>query len=138
MIEVLFAAGVLGLCLVSLTIAITSSVKNTRFSKNSALANKYVQEGIELARRERDRADNWIDFRNNFDGDWCLNNNLDWSQCDCSAANPPSNVGIFFRCLNFIDEGDSEKRKIIVDVSWQEGGRSHKVESITFLTKWND
>ena len=133
-IEVLFAVGVISICLVALMAAITSAVNNARFAKNSGLANKYAQEAVEVARRLRDR-NSWSDFTSNFNGNMCFDSEASEPNglCDTSCAKIDN---IFTRCINF--NNNSEKMTITVNVSWDEGGRSHQIQTVTFLTKWNN
>lgn len=133
LVEVLFALGVVSVCLVALVISIVSAVRNARFAKNSALANQYAQEGIEAARRARDASPTWNDFITNpdYSGSRGLDSDLNWAACPVSAAN----VDIFIRCVEFVNTVDSST--ITARVSWSEGGRDHFVEAVTFLTKWS-
>ena len=129
LVEVLFAVGVVGLCLVALIAAVVAAVRNARFAKNSALAAQYAQEGIEVARQARDEANSWDEFTSNFSGSKGLDSNLNWNGCD------NANVGIFTRCVDFVNNGD--RSTVTVTVSWDESGRHHETQAVTFLTKWS-
>jgi len=130
LMEVLLAIGIISLCLVALTIAVVSAVRNARFATNYTLAKKYVQEGIEMARKERDR-NSWADFTSNFSGEKGLDQDLEWNGCDSN------NIGSFTRCLTFDSSDDSgEIATVSAAVSWSERSRDHTVEAVTFLTKW--
>lgn len=132
LVEVLFALGVVSVCLVALVIAIVTAVRNARFAKNSSLASQYAQEGTEAARRERDTSATWSDFISSFNSDRGLDSGLNWAGCGSA------NVGIFERCVNFDNTDPSGEISIVtVTVSWSEGGRDHSVEAVTRLTKWN-
>ncbi len=119
LIEVVFAIGVLSLCLVALVSIIVRAIGNASFSKHSALAVHYSQEGLEQARARRDRND-WDTFKGTSDG--------------CEA------IDIFQRCFTYTiadDAVDDNKVHVLVEVNWQESGRTHSVSSETFFTKWN-
>ncbi|MCM8787807.1 MAG: hypothetical protein NC935_07160 [Candidatus Omnitrophica bacterium] len=118
LIEVLFSVGVISVCLVGLTIATTTALRNNRLSKEYTLANKYAEEGLEIVRQQRDQALNWEQFLTIND------------RCDSIDA-------LFQRCFQYQTEEFGSRRKITVIVSWQEGGRTHMVEAVTFLTKWS-
>jgi Tfp pilus assembly protein PilV len=113
LIEVLFALGVVGLCLVALVSVTVSAIRNASFANDSSLAVQLAQEGLETARRQRDRL-TWEDFK--AEGD------------ECSDVGPDSR---FERCITYTDEGED---KVVVDVTvaWED----HSVEAQTFLTKW--
>lgn len=133
-VEVLFAIGVVAMCLIALTAVSSTAINNGIYAKNAQLANRYAQEGLEIARRERDRADGWQDFYNSFNNDWCLSSAYLWTNCNC--FNPSPNVGIFFRCLTFVND-TAERKSITAQVSWTDGNKTHEVEATTFLTKWS-
>lgn len=129
LVEVLFAMGVVAVCLVALVIAVIAGIRNVNFAKQSALASQYTGEALEVARKERDNALSWVEFTTDFSGDKGLDNNLAWGGC---PATP--NVGIFIRCVNFNNSGD--KSTVTATVSWEEAGRTHTTQAVTFLTKW--
>jgi len=129
LVEVLFAMGIVAVCLVALIIAVVASIRNVNFAKESALASQYTREALEVARKERDNTNSWDDFTTDFSGNRGLNINLAWGVC---PATP--NVGIFIRCVNFNNSGD--KSTVTATVSWIESGRTHTSQAVTFLTKW--
>ena len=135
-LETLVAIAVTSLVLVGLLAVISRGIKNTDIASQLSLASSYTEEGLEMARRERDGADTWNEFKTDFDGDKCLDSKLRWDDCDCSVTSSPNIGTTFFRCLNFKADGD-DKRKVTATVFWEEGGRSHQVQAITFLTKWS-
>lgn len=126
--EVLLAMGIVVLVLVSLSSAAIVSLKNSSFSQNTVLANKYALEAIETARKERDRQ-SWSSFTANFSGNKGLNSALVWN--GCSSAN----IGIFTRCVNF--SNNNELSTVTATVSWQEAGQTHSSQAVTVLSKWN-
>lgn len=123
-IESLFAISVISLCFVSLAVAMVVGLRNTKFARNAAEANQYAQEGLELARQERDNSlTNWLTFKN-------------WTPI-CTPVNN------FTRCITNNDPSplpglpvDPDKRLITVIVSWTEGSKTYQVKAETFLTKW--
>jgi len=129
-VEVLFAIGVVSICLLALIVVITAAVSNTRFSKSYNLATKYANEGVEMARKERDR-NNWTDFIAAYQNDVGLDDSLTWG--DCGSANVDS---IYERCINFFQAG--EVVTVTATVSWTDSGKDHSVVATTVLSKWNN
>lgn len=59
--EVVFALAVAALVLVGMVSIAATSVRNSSFARNNALATRYVQETSEWLREQRDNS-TWIDF----------------------------------------------------------------------------
>ena len=128
-LEILLAIGITAMVLVGLLAAVVRATKNTDNANQISLASSYAEEGIEMARKERDRADTWGEFTSRFSGPKGLESDLSWNGC----TSP--NIGAFTRCVDFDNSGD--KSVVTATVSWEESGRSQQVEAVTFLTKWS-
>lgn len=136
-VEVLFAVGIVAMCLIALTSISSTAINNGIYAKNAQLANRYAQEGLEVARRLRDRSAGWNSFYTTYTNDRCLAGDNSFSSCNCSVSNPASNIdNFFFRCLTFTND-TAERKKITAKVSWADGSNRHTVEAVTFLTKWS-
>lgn len=120
LVEVMIALGAAILIITSLVAGVATAVRNTRFSKNQALATKYAQEGMEEVRIYRDQND-WDTFKSELNCE---------DPPDLETLPPPFN-----RVIDCHLE-EEEKMKVAVTVSWTEGRRTHKSELTTYLTKW--
>ncbi|MCM8787834.1 MAG: hypothetical protein NC935_07300 [Candidatus Omnitrophica bacterium] len=125
LIEVLFSLGVIVVCLSALTAAVTLAIRNTRLSKEYSLATKYAEEGIEEVRIRRDQAESWSYFLTTYT---CGGT----SSCETCEEER----GIFRRCFTYELNGDGSRLKVIVSVDWSEGGKNHRLETTTFLSRW--
>ncbi|MBL7158914.1 type II secretion system protein [Candidatus Microgenomates bacterium] len=123
LVEMVVTLAVAVMVISSLVVGVTVSIKNTRFAKNQSLATKYAQEAMEQVRLDRDQ-DGWIAF---------------WTKVS-SIETPGIPNTIFSKQIEYIDESDPDgannRAKIIVTVSWTEGGREHRSKLTTYLTKW--
>lgn len=132
MVEVLITLTIVTLCFVALVVVVVIAVRNARFANNSALANRYAQEGIEVVRLLRDQQ-GWP-YIAGLSGDQGLDKNLNLSS-GCGSANID---GFFTRCINFAPSGSPvDTSEVTVTVLWAESRRSHSVVTVTRLTKWN-
>ena len=130
MFEVIFAIAVAALILVGITSLAATSVKNSSFSTNNAVATKYAQEAVEWLREERDN--NWNTFAANATGTEI-----------CLGSSPPSwggsckipNAGLERKVtLTTIPSGAIEA---VVVVSWVDNQGVHSARSVTRFTNWN-
>lgn len=134
--EVVFAIGISALVIITVVVLAANSVANSTFSKNKALAGRFVQEATELLRGERDA--DWDNFYSDAaTGTWCLPSS-EWSSAlprscgdnDTLSANP-----IFKREIEFV-RVDSGNVKTTIRVFWQDGRGLHEVSSVTNFTDW--
>ncbi len=116
LVEVLLASGVTVILLVSMIAVVTRSIADSQFSKNKTKAARYVEEGLELARFQRDEA-NWDDF----------------SSVTASPLPSP-----FTRTISVTDEStdEVERKKIEVLVDWSDGKGDHQSKGVGYLMKW--
>lgn len=140
LLEALIAMGIAVVVITGITIAISSSLQNTSFSKNQQLAASYAQEAIEIARQLRD--DSYDEFSTK-SGLWCLRKGSTTFE-QCSPTLPP-NVDAFLRTVNFLPnncEGvSSNLTGVEATVRWESskctdpGNRlCHKSEIVTCLS----
>lgn len=136
LIEVLLATSVTTLLLVVLLAVITKAIHNSQFSKNKAIASKYVEEGLEVARKTRDRAQTWEDFYENFAaGTYVLPQDGVFILSSCTDQTTANIEDLFTRCAVFKDDGDN-KKQIEIIVYWTDGSGAHVTKSQTYLTNW--
>lgn len=139
--EVVVAIGVAALVLVAAVSLSTTSLRNTDFSKNNALATKYAQEGSEYIRQQRDT--DWTSFVSNWTGGAKnLGNNFTTStsaidsvfsrqvsKTVCSFYNGTTTSASACSSSNIVD--------VYVTVTWTDGSGSHDVNDVTTLSRWN-
>ncbi len=134
--EVVFAIGVSALIIITITVLAADSISNSTFSKNKALAGRFVGETVEWLRGQRDA--DWDTFYSySATNTWCLPS-LDWASAKvgaCGDSDTISSNSNFKRELNFIgiDSGNVESK---VRVYWQDGKGLHEVSTVTNFTDW--
>lgn len=67
LIEAVLALGVIGVILTALVTALVSSVNSSNYTKDQSVATGYAQEGLEIARNDKD-----VDFSILQNGTYCL------------------------------------------------------------------
>lgn len=126
LVETIIALAVASLIIGSLVVGVVISVKNTRFAKNQSLATKFAQEGMEEVRLYRDQ-NGWDAF---------------WSNKVGLGNEGPTGIGetIFEKEIKYQDvsepEGEGNRAKVTVTVSWTEGANEHQSKLSTYLAKW--
>lgn len=70
LIEILLAFSVAILVLGAIVVGVTTSLRNTQYTKNQGLANSYAQEGMAIIRQIRNSR--WSDFENYTAAKYCL------------------------------------------------------------------
>lgn len=133
-VEVVIAVGIVALVLVALVTAVTVSIRNSTFSKNKSIANKYVSEGIEAVRSIRDA--DWTTL-NNESGqiNGLLNSSGVWSFS--SASDIPASG--YTRTVNVAcNSVPGDSCNVTVTVSWISGTQTHSSSASTTYTKWSN
>ena len=141
--ETVVAVGIISLILVAVVSLATSSVRDSSFARNDALATKYAQEGVEWLREQRDAS--WSTFVANT-ANTCLGT-LVWG-AGCTITGTIFQRSISFNCLEY-DSGpppttmglscsDPQVNMVdtIVEVGWTDSQGTHNVRSVSTLTKW--
>jgi len=131
--EVLLALAVITLTVVGIASLSTYAVSNTTYSRNKNQATRYVQEGIEWVRSERDN--NITDFLSKASGTWCLSS-LGWgSHSICNSSQLI--VGTqFTRNLIFSTVIGKPVIQAEVKVSWNDSKSTREVSSTTYFSDW--
>lgn len=143
--EVIIAIGITAIVLVGAISLSTASVRNSGFARNDSVATKYAQQGSEWLREQRDA--DWTIFIGNT-GNTCLGT-LSWG-AGCAIPGTTFNRNISFRCYRF-DPGPPptttgpmgcggagvNQAESTVSVSWTDSQGTHKVDSVTTLTRWH-
>jgi type II secretory pathway pseudopilin PulG len=143
-LEVIIVVAVVILMVSGLVVGTVTSLKTTNFASSKSQATKYAQEGIELARRERDAS--WYEFYSQRDKTFCVNQSgtfLSESLCSSSLNRlDGASPGIFTRIVQYTwngspgQPGEAPRMEVTVTVSWEDGSGSHKSQLSTFFTQW--
>lgn len=147
--EVLFSIAIAAMLLTGVVSLATTSVRNSTVSRDTSLANKYVEEAAEWLREERDKG--WNSFRGRAatSSVWCLKA-LSWSSPSFSSACGSGDflpATILIRSVTFtcfatnppsINCGDTSVNNIDtkVTVAWTDSAGVHETNMVTRLTNW--
>jgi Tfp pilus assembly protein PilW len=136
--ELVVAIAVSALIVVAMVSLAATSIKNSTYSKNRALASTYAQQATEWLRGERDADYNiFISKVENIgtENEMCLNN-LIWMDSPI-ACNGTIEGTPFERYVVFGLTSDSE---VVVTadvvVSWTDSGGLHEVKNATNFSNW--
>lgn len=151
MIEMVVATGMVALVLVAIVSGIALSIRNSRFSKNKALATRYAHEAVEKFRNYRDEV-GWQPFIEEVLGgltevDFCL------PTMPASAAEVANFTGVcgsekiantlgsteFVRGAHVTVQNQSNPNDTVemtVTVTWVEGSKVHSSELVSRLNSW--
>ncbi|OGM28436.1 hypothetical protein A2962_04745 [Candidatus Woesebacteria bacterium RIFCSPLOWO2_01_FULL_39_61] len=141
--EVLFSVAIASILLIGVVSLAATSVRNTSFSLNNALATEFAQEGSEWIRQYRDA--DWDEFKSHSSGgagsNWCINS-LPYPP---PAWGLPSSCGtatitgtIFTRDINLTDDAiNAGLVEVTISVNWTDSQGVHTVRSISKLADWN-
>ncbi len=134
-VEIIIIVALVIVVIAALVASGTFSLRLTSYNKLRNQAIKYVQEGIELARKERD--DSWgtlVSMAQPSPRRWCVDKSRTWSQAssDCSI-----NIdNIFSRSIQLSYDPLTQRVIVLVSVSWKEGSEMRTSKAETILTKW--
>ncbi len=132
LVEAVVTLGVVILLVSGLVVGSTLSLGRADNSKSRSLATTYAQEGLELARKERDAG--WSQFVSVRSGRFCVD---EGAIVDGTTPCPLVN-GAFYRELVFTPgtEVPVETMSITSTVSWYQGNQEVFVTLETQLTDW--
>lgn len=118
-VEVLVALGVAAIVVTAVTVAISTSLNNTQFTKDQNLALGYAQEGIEVMRQKRDS--DYGTFRSIASNTYCLAKGSTTLAAGATCTTTP-NVDNYIRTVavtqNTTCGGVANLTKIEVKVTW--------------------
>jgi type II secretory pathway pseudopilin PulG len=147
LIEMVVAVGMVSLVLVAIVAGIAISIRNSRFSKNKALATRFAQEGIEKFRFYRDEF-GWIPFFETINGqsvggyvEYCFDDfptgleDISDSLGNCTTETISGTEYTRYAQVN-VTTLPSDFVDILVGVTWIEGAAPHSVELTTRLNDW--
>lgn len=147
MLEVLVALGSAVIIITSITVAVITSLNNTKFGEKQNAATQYAQEGLDIARTLRDR--DYLSFAD-LGTEYCLGDddtlkNIDEESCE----GRPNLGGDFIRTLQFNHDNnscDAQNQNLTLTevtsrVSWTDGkcGASEPYcHNVTLVTCFSD
>jgi type II secretory pathway pseudopilin PulG len=132
-IETIIIVSIVAIVITALVSASTASLKVTGFTSLKSQATKYAQEGIELARQERDAS--WSVFYNRSQPTrtWCLDKAGVWSQ---QSPCPVNIDNTFTRSIQLSYDGVNQRIEARVIVTWRDGAEIRSSKITTFFTNW--
>lgn len=138
LIEAILALAIIVIIMTALVAALISSVSSTNFSKNQSLATNYAQDGLEVARGQKDSDFNTF---STFDGLYCLSDNQVLEQTDepvtdvsdCSQNISNGNANYFTRTI-YINPRGKDERSAPKDMCSQSAGSIFVASTVS----WSD
>jgi Tfp pilus assembly protein PilV len=134
--EVVFALGVIGIVMVGIVALATTSIRNASFSRNQSVATRYMQEGVEWLREQRDL--DWDTFRSYAGNTWCLNGSPLASWGAAGGCGGGTISGTIFTREVALSQISVTPPIIEADVTvvWQDAQGLHDARTVTRLTSW--
>ncbi len=143
LVEMVVAVGMVSLVLVAIVSGIAISIRNSRFSKNKALATRFAQEGVEKFRFYRDEFgwEPFFDVMQSGGIDYCFANfpaSLETiSDFEGSCTTETINGTEYIRYAQVsVTTIPSDWVDVVIGVSWYEGAAPHSVELSTRFNDW--
>ena len=139
LVETLVAIALASVVLTAVVGMVVSAVATSTLSKSRTTATRLSEEGIEVARKTRDRTD-WDSFYNTY-----VNSNI-WKVdqvagdiiLNTSGSSLPTLP--FTRTVEFSNAsnpvGSRDRVQVISKVTWNDKGKLQEVKLVSFLTKW--
>jgi type II secretory pathway pseudopilin PulG len=147
LVEVVVALGVVILLVTGLITGTVFSLKASQNSRARSLATKYVQEAIEIARKDREIS--WYNFTS-LSGDYCMpENSISFleapvhsgtcNQSDYIKLDSPQIV--FIRTVKFdsiaaVPSVNPDLIRVTATVTWKEGDTTRTSQATTDFTNW--
>ena len=127
LVESVVTLGVVILLVTGLVVGTTSALKYAQSSRARSTATQYASEGLEFARRERDRG--WSSFAR--DGSFCV---------DATGSIPSDPCALlenkYSRTVTYVYDEVVDSVTITSTVSWAEGAEIKEIPLQTTLTNW--
>ncbi len=146
MVEMVVAIGMVALVLVAIVSGISLSVRNSRFSKNKALATRYAQEAVESFRSYRDEV-GWDPFLDEVlsggeSSTYCLPTipgsivDIAGSLGMCSGEKIVNTAGDTEFVREVVVTDNTGMVEIEAEISWTEGSKTHNSTLISRFNEW--
>ena len=144
LVEMVVAVGMVSLVLVAIVSGIAISIRNSRFSKNKALATRFAQEGVEKFRFYRDEYgwEPFLSVMQDGDADYCFADfpasleTISIHEGSCTADDTISGTEYARYATVTVTTIPSIWVDVVIGVSWYEGAVPHSVELPTRFNDW--
>ena len=136
--EVVIALAISTIIIVTLVSLVSSSIRNSTFSRNKTLASRHAQEATEWLRGQRDT--DIETFRTNvLTIIWCMKD-LAWTISGPCAAGDKIPGTSFSREISFTSSSVSGKvvMEANIRVFWEDSQGDHEVTSATSFSDWRE
>jgi type II secretory pathway pseudopilin PulG len=131
LVEVVIVVGIVLIMISVLVSGTVVSLKSSNFSTQKSQSIKFAQEGIELARLERDKS--WSSFYDKRSIVWCVDQSNVWS---AGPGCTPNINGTFIRSIALEWNTSGQYMDVISTVAWRDGNDYRQSELKTNLTEW--
>lgn len=149
LVETLVAIALASVVLTAVVGMVVSAVSTSTLSKSRTTATRLAEEGVEIARKTRDRTD-WQTFFNTYIGTstWQVDPGFNLTNGTGLSVSP------FQRSIRLTDASNQtcgssqgqysgalvnscvDRVQVVTRVTWQDKGKTQQVELVTYLTKW--
>lgn len=130
--EILFAFVIMSLIVVAIVGLATISIRNSSYSRNRTLAEKYATEAVDWLRQERDGG--WTQFADRaLSGKYCLVG-LNWNISRSCEENESIAGTVLYRTVELL--GLDNKIEAEVVVSWNDAKGLHEIKLSTLFSNW--
>lgn len=135
LVEVIFAVSIAALILIGIVTVVASGVRNTSFSRNKALATRYVQEASEYLREQRDSDwDTFIPYASP-SATYCLSSlSSGLTAGECSSGDEVSDTPFSREVV--LSASSSAVVHVVISVEWSDAQGLHEVRSVARYTDW--
>lgn len=133
-VEVVVVVSIVVIVVTALVSGSIASLRVIGYNSSKSQATKYAQEGLELARKERDSS--WNVFYNKSVPSpqvWCIDKIGTWTQ---QSVCPVNIDGIFTRVMRLSYDSANQRIDATATVSWNDGGNIRMSKIETFFTQW--
>lgn len=131
LVEVVIVVGIVLIMISVLVSGTVTSLKSSNFSAQKSQSIKFAQEGIELARLERDKG--WIPFYDKRNMVWCVDQSNVWS---AGPGCTPNINNTFIRSIALDWNASGQYMDVTSTVEWRDGNDYRQSELKTNLTEW--
>jgi prepilin-type N-terminal cleavage/methylation domain-containing protein len=151
LVEVIVALAVVVLLVTGLIKGTVFSLKSNQNARARSVATKYVQEGIEIARKDRESS--WYEFLTLKNNTYCLDKGAitykgaglgPCTHTNITEGNPPINL-TRKTTFTWYSSGDTispgvtsgpDMMRVLVTVTWYEGSALRTSQATTDFTRW--
>lgn len=139
LVETLVAIALASVVLTAVVGMVVSAVSTSTLSKSRTTATRLAEEGLEVARKTRDRTD-WDSFYNNYvnSTNWKVDQvagDIVLNTSGSSLPTPPFTRNVTFSNASN-PAGNRDRVQVSSTVTWNDKGKVQEVELVSYLTKW--